>query len=157
LGPDGTATTALPFPDSLTTWRLRAYALTAATQVGDATAHVTTAKNLLVRLQTPRFLVEGDEVVLSANVHNALGIDQRVTAELLVPAALFRAPNDAAKPPGKDAAGNLRLRSQALVKAHGVQRFDWPATVLKPGSARIAVKARTDGESDAMQREVPVL
>jgi len=33
---------------------------------GEATAEVITTKNLIIRLQAPRFFVEKDEVVLSA-------------------------------------------------------------------------------------------
>jgi uncharacterized protein YfaS (alpha-2-macroglobulin family) len=154
LGPDGTTVQRLPWPDSLTTWRLRAYALTDATQVGDGTAEVTTAKDLLVRLQMPRFLVEGDEVVLSANVHSALKKDQQVRAELIVPAALFR-PLAGTAP--TDGAGNLHLRGQAIVKANGTQRFDWPVKVLRAGSATVTVKALTDQDGDAMQLTLPIL
>jgi uncharacterized protein YfaS (alpha-2-macroglobulin family) len=153
LGPDGTARANLPWPQSLTTWRLRAYTLTEATQVGDASAEVVTSKNLLVRLQTPRFLVEGDAVVLSANVHNALPRDQRVTAELIVPAALLSAPQ--ATPAAS--AGNLRFRAERVVKAGGSERFDWPLRVVASGTAAITVKAVAQQESDAMQVTVPVL
>ena len=43
---------------------------------------VTTAKDLLVRLQAPRFFVERDECVLSANVHNYTGEDRRLRVAL---------------------------------------------------------------------------
>jgi len=89
LGQDGTAETEITFPQSLTTWRVRGYALTKATQVGDATAKATTTKSLIVRLQAPRFFVERDEVVLSANVHNYLKTEKKVQAELIVPGKLF--------------------------------------------------------------------
>lgn len=157
LGPDGTAAARLPFPDSLTTWRLRAWAITERTQVGDATSEVVTTKSLLVRLQTPRFLVEGDDVVLSANIHNARKTDQRVAAELLVPADLFRYRGTGAKSLGTDRAGNLRLCLPALVKAGATGRCDWPLHVVKVGLATVTVKARGDDESDAMQLAVPVL
>jgi len=39
---------------------------------------VITKKNLIVRLQAPRFFVETDEVVLSANVHNYLKAKKQV-------------------------------------------------------------------------------
>jgi uncharacterized protein YfaS (alpha-2-macroglobulin family) len=43
---------------------------------------VETKKNLLVRLQAPRFFVERDQVVLTANVHNYLKTDKRVKVSL---------------------------------------------------------------------------
>ena len=43
---------------------------------------VVTRKNLIVRLEGPRFFVEKDEVVLSANVHNYLKTAKQVTVAL---------------------------------------------------------------------------
>jgi len=153
LGPDGTAMAKVSWPDSLTTWRLRAYALTPTTQAGDATAEVTTTKNLLVRLQTPRFLVEGDEVVVSANVHNALATDQKVQVELIVPSALIAC----AKAGAADVAGNLHLTADRLVKAGSDVRVDWPVRALRAGSATLTVKAVAKDEGDATQVTLPVL
>jgi uncharacterized protein YfaS (alpha-2-macroglobulin family) len=157
IGVDGAAKVSFALPDSLTTWRLRGYALSRSAQTGEAAAEITTSKNLLVRLQTPRFLVEGDEVVLSANVHNALKSDKRVTAELVVPAALLQSTNGAAKEMKPDAKGNALLRTQLVVTSGSTQRFDWPCKALRSGLAAITVKALTDEESDAMQLPVPIL
>ena len=41
-----------------------------------------TTKNLLLRLQAPRFFVQKDEVVLSANIHNYLEDEKDVRAVL---------------------------------------------------------------------------
>lgn len=156
VGQNGTTETEIIFPQSLTTWRLRAYALTNATQVGDATAHTTTTKNLLVRLQAPRFFVERDEVVLSANVHNYLKTEKKVIAELVIPADLFEL-LETDKTPLPDKEGNLHVRAQANVKPNSEHRFDWPVKVKKQGLARITVKALTDEESDGMRMAFPVL
>jgi uncharacterized protein YfaS (alpha-2-macroglobulin family) len=59
-------------PENLTGWKVRAWGMGHGTRVGEATTEVVTFKNLLVRLQAPRFFVETDEVVLSAIVHNYL-------------------------------------------------------------------------------------
>ena len=45
----GIAEAEIVFPESLTTWQMRAYVVTKGTQVGEATAEVTASKNLLVR------------------------------------------------------------------------------------------------------------
>lgn len=157
LNAEGKARTEITFPQSLTTWRLRGYALSNATQVGDATAKAITTKNLLVRLQSPRFFVERDEVVLSANVHNYLKSPKRVVAELIVPARLFGYLGPTDKTPRPDAEGNLHLRAQAEIKPEGTHRFDWPVRALEEGMATITVKALTDEESDAMRMAFPVL
>ncbi len=170
LGPDGTAETEITFPQSLTTWRLRGYALTKTTQVGDATAKATTTKDLIVRLQVPRFFVERDEVVLSANVHNYLRTEKKVRAELILPGNLFE-PMDTAPasrnphPASRDAhpasrnsqPDDLHLVATATVAAEGEHRFDWPVRVRQAGLARITVKALTDEDSDGMRLAFPVL
>ena len=46
---------------------------------------VITRKDLIVRLQAPRFFVEKDEVVLSANVHNYLKTKKKVQVALDLP------------------------------------------------------------------------
>ena len=152
---NGEATAEIIFPDSLTTWRVRGFGITADTKVGDAKTTAITSKGLIVRLQAPRFFVERDEVVLSANVHNYLKKSKKVTAELMVPADLF-APLAEAKAK-KDQDGYLHLTVSGKVAANDELRFDWPVKVLKEGTARITVKALTDEESDAMQLVFPVL
>lgn len=152
----GTAETDIVFPESLTTWRLRGCVITTDTLVGSATVHVTTSKNLLVRLQSPRFVVERDKIVLSAIVDNYLHDDKEVKAELVVPAARFRptAAQDAAVVP--DAEGNLHLVAQATIKSGAERRFDWPLEALADGPATITVRARSDVMSDAMSVTIPV-
>ena len=61
---DGHAEIPLEFPDNLTTWKARVWVLGKGTQVGEGSAEIITSKELLVRLQAPRFLVERDEAVL---------------------------------------------------------------------------------------------
>ncbi|GIT29768.1 MAG: hypothetical protein Ct9H300mP1_18140 [Planctomycetaceae bacterium] len=58
-----TAQLKLDMPENLTTWTVRAWAMGHGTNVGEGTASVLTTKNVLVRLQAPRFFTEKDEVV----------------------------------------------------------------------------------------------
>src|SRR6185369_12744022 len=60
----------IDMPENLTTWRVKVWAMGHGTKVGSGEADLVTRKNLIVRLQAPRFFVQKDEVVLSANVHN---------------------------------------------------------------------------------------
>ena len=152
---NGVAETTITFPDSLTTWRLHGYGLTTTTQVGDSINHAITTKNLIVRLEAPRFFIERDEAVLSANVHNYLATSKTVTAELILPAAELQSLDQPDLQPDKD--GNLHLTASASVDAKGEHRFDWPVKVLKQGLAVVTVKALTNEESDAMQLAFPVL
>jgi alpha-2-macroglobulin len=154
LDEQGKAQAEFRFPQSLTTWRVHGYALTPSTQVGDATNEVTTTKNLLVRLEAPRFFVERDEVVLSANVHNYLKRDKKVQAELILPADLF-SPLDSRH--STLSSNTLHLVATATLKPNGEHRFDWPVRVKQAGMARITAKALTDEESDGMRLAFPVL
>src|SRR5262249_1515181 len=68
----GTAEIEFTLPDSLTTWKIKAWTLGAGIRVGEGESELVATKDLLLRVQAPRFFVEKDEVVLSANVHNKL-------------------------------------------------------------------------------------
>ncbi len=78
----GHAHAKVDFPDSLTTWRATARGVTAATTVGSATLKTIVRKNLILRLAVPRFFVQGDEVVISALVHNYLTTDKTARVSL---------------------------------------------------------------------------
>ena len=147
---DGTATGSFAMPENLTTWKINAWGMTTETKVGQADTSAVTTKNLLVRLQAPRFFMEYDEVVISANVHNYLKTDKTARVSLDVPADLLRF---VAQPPSAVAGATVDIE----VAAGGEARVDWRVKVLKEGVARITVKALTDEESDAMAMTFPVL
>jgi alpha-2-macroglobulin len=78
----GIATVTVTLPDNLTTWRMDARAVTNDTLVGQTKVDILSTKQLLVRPQTPRFLIAGDQSEVSAAIHNDTGKDQTVTASL---------------------------------------------------------------------------
>ena len=142
---DGVATASFDMPENLTTWKINAWGITPKTRVGQADTAAVTTKNLLVRLQAPRFFLEYDEVVVSANVHNYLAKDKTARVSLAVPAKLLKL------------IGDTPATVDVKVAADGERRIDWRVKVLQEGTAKIAVKALTDEESDAMQMAFPVL
>jgi uncharacterized protein YfaS (alpha-2-macroglobulin family) len=112
------------------------------TKVGQGEAEVVTKKDLLVRLQAPRFFVQRDEVVLSANVHNYLKSAKLVTVTLEMEG------------------GTLAFKGSSPVQkmkvpAGGDKRVDWRVQVKNEGEAILRVKAVTDEESDAMEMRFP--
>lgn len=138
----GRAQVPLTFPDSLTTWKVNARGISAATQVGSATAELVTTKNLLVRLQAPRFFTEGDTVTLSANLSNRTAQPETARVELKLPPGLF---------------GSLTTPVQSVtVPASGQARVDWSVRVHTAGAAVLQVVARGQHEADAMQLTLPV-
>ena len=142
-GADGRATVNVRYPDSLTTWRATARAITAETQVGVGEATSKTSKPLIVRLESPRFLVVGDRAVISAVVNNNTDHMMRVT-------------------PSLEAKGVDSPQTAAVavleVGPHAEARRDWTVSATRAGSAQLAVVARAVGESldDAMRKELPV-
>ena len=142
-GPDGKATVELTFPDSLTTWRLTARAITEKSQVGQVTGKAITSKDLLVRMQAPRFFVERDEVVLSANVHNYLAKDKRVEVRLKID--------------GYQLEPRAKQVRTVTVPSNGEKRVDWRVRAVGEGFVTVTMLALTDEESDAMKMTFPVL
>ncbi|MBO0719293.1 MAG: hypothetical protein J2P41_00600, partial [Blastocatellia bacterium] len=61
-GEDGKATIQFNLPDNLTTWRATVRAVSADLKVGSKIDRVLSRKDLILRLETPRFLTEGDVV-----------------------------------------------------------------------------------------------
>jgi uncharacterized protein YfaS (alpha-2-macroglobulin family) len=144
VSPDarGEAEIEVPMPESLTTWKIRAWAMAHGTKVGQGEAEVVTAKDFLIRLQAPRFLVEKDEAVLSAIVHNyhAAAKSARVTLEL-----------DGGTAKILDAA-----ERQVDVPSGGEVRVDWRVRAEAEGELTVRMKALTVGDGDAMALTFPV-
>ncbi|MGE3639942.1 MAG: alpha-2-macroglobulin [Pirellulales bacterium] len=139
---DGLAEVALDMPQNLTTWRIRVWALGKGTRVGEASSEVVTRKNIIVRLQAPRFLVERDEVVLSANVHNYLKEAKSVKVRLEQTGTELTLPDN--------------LEQTVEVPAGGERRVDWQVTAAHEGEAVIRMAALTDVESDAVEGRLRV-
>lgn len=136
----GRAHAKVDFPDSLTTWRATARGVTAGTLVGSATLKTVVRKNLILRLAVPRFFVQGDEVTISALVHNYLPNDKTARVSLDV-AGL------------EVLAGSTR---DVRVPSRGETKVDWRVRAKQVRSATVTGKALTDEESDALELTLPV-
>ena len=149
--PEGVAEVRFKMPESLTGWKVKTWAMGLGTKVGQGETEVTTKKNLLVRLQAPRFFVDKDEVVISANVHSYLKTEKQVEVALEIDGKLLSilAPGDA--PPWVK-----EVTQTIMLAAGGEQRVDWRVKVADQGTTSITVKALSDEESDAMQMTFPV-
>ena len=141
----GNATVSFDFPDNITKWSVVARGVSGDVQVGFAQAETVTKKNLLVRLQTPRFFVDRDQVTLSANIHNYLASAKSARVELVTDNNVFTLAN-----------GTPAVRT-VQVEKDGEVRVDWTVDVKKAGSTKIKVIAQTDQESDAAELTFPVL
>ncbi|MFT4521563.1 MAG: hypothetical protein ACI8ZN_000500 [Bacteroidia bacterium] len=74
----GFASFKVTFPSDITSWESRILAMNNDCFTGSATASLKSYKALMAQLSTPRFLVEGDETQLIAEVVNLSGKDQKV-------------------------------------------------------------------------------
>ena len=140
----GMADIEFSMPENLTGWQVKVWAMGHGTKVGQGSADVVTRKDLIVRLQAPRFFVETDEVVLSANVHNYLKNHKSAKILLELDGGCLGLMN-----------GQQQTKS-VVIAANNETRVDWRVKVLKEGEAVVRMKALTDQESDAMQMRFPV-
>lgn len=136
----GRAQAKVDFPDSLTTWRATVRGITPDTKVGGATLKTIVRKNLILRLAVPRFFVQGDEVTLSAIVHNYLAQAKTVRVSLDMK--------------GLDVLSGAT--QQIDIPSRGEARLDWRVRVEQVRSAVITGKALTNEESDAIELSLPV-
>ena len=141
----GAAKVAVKYPDALTTWRLTARAITEDTRAGTSLARTTTTKDLIVRIVTPRFLTEGDEVVLPTIVHNYRE-DSRTASVNVQVKGLEPGAGTTASPGGT-----------AALASGAERRDDWRFAALAAGRASVTATAKTESDIDAVELPIPVL
>ncbi len=139
----GQAEIPLEFPDNLTTWKARVWVLGKGTQVGEGSAEIITSKELLIRLQAPRFLVERDEAVFSAVVQNDHNLPKRVKISLEIEGDTVKAMDGAPQ--------------TVEIAAKSESRVDWRVKALKQGEAKFLMRADAGDDGDAVERTLPVL
>ncbi|MDP4995341.1 MAG: MG2 domain-containing protein [Akkermansiaceae bacterium] len=138
----GEATIELEMPDNLTTWKIKTWAMGKGTRVGEGEAEIVTSKDLIVRLQAPRFFVEKDEVTLSAVVHNYHEEPKDVAVSLELD--------------GDHLTASGAMERRVVIAAKGETRIDWVAKVEKEGEVTVRMKALAADDSDAMEMKFPV-
>lgn len=140
----GTATVKVSYPDSLTTWRVTARAVTEDTRLGATVARTTTTKDVIVRAATPRFLTEGDTVQVPVVAHNYLERDEPFEVALTAT--------------GVTASADTPTSALAVtIPARGEHRSEWGFTARAVGTARFTGTARAASDSDAVEMALPVL
>ena len=146
---NGKAFFAFKAPERLTSWKTSAVVLTRDVKRGTVSAESVTRKELMVRVEMPRFYREGDEGLLQAIVHNETDAPMSGSVTLMV------------TEDGKDASGRLGLTGTTVpfsVKPHGIAPLSW--TVKAPrGMTTFQVRAvaRAGTLADAEERELPIL
>jgi len=140
-GSDGKATVKVDLPDNLTTWRATARGVTADTKVGATKYKVVARKDVIMRLETPRFVTQGDTVTLSGIVHNYLNADKSTQISLEVNGAQLQNSG----------------KQTVTITRQGEHRIDWQISAPSVGEIKLLAKALTDTESDAVELPLTVV
>ena len=99
---NGARSLSFTIPEALTRWQFKALAHTKDLQSGYLESEIITQKELMVDAHTPRFLREGDTVILAARITNLQSqpLKAKITLQLfdgfnLQPVKLLLNPNEA--------------------------------------------------------------
>jgi uncharacterized protein YfaS (alpha-2-macroglobulin family) len=138
---NGSATISVTFPDNLTRWRATVRGVTSGDKMGQVTYTVISRKDLLVRIESPRFLRQGDDLVISTIAHNYLSTDKNVRFTFDVKGVKLVS--------GKPV--------DAVVPKNGEKRVDWRVRADLVGNATLTAKAMTNEVSDGMEVTIPIL
>ncbi len=145
----GKASLHFTLPQALTTWKVQGFALTYQGDWGTFETSVFTRKELMVRLQMPRFYREQDQSILQAAVTNQTGKAVKARVTLAVKKG------DASV---LDQWGITQAQQTVSVPANSTRFVSWKITApADPALYQVTAVARTAADSDAEQRTVPVL
>lgn len=138
-GPDGEAIVYVPLPDNLTTWRMRAKAVTADTRLGQGEVDVIATLDILLRPVLPRFFTVGDQAKIGAIVHNYTPVTQTLKTSL-------------------DIVGQDDIPSYNITLGpNGSAPVYWDVTIPRALSVTVHMQAATqDGRGDAVRLTLPV-
>ncbi|MBM4389034.1 MAG: hypothetical protein FJ088_14935, partial [Deltaproteobacteria bacterium] len=139
----GAARVRMKYPDSLTTWAVRAIGVNKGSLVGTASASTVTKKRITARIETPRFLVEGDKVTLAAVIRN----DFEKEVEISV---LIEVEGDSI---GLSGASSRKIS----LKPHTEERIDFSGYARTDGEAVVKLSALSKDESDVLMKKFPVM
>ncbi len=130
----GKASVAIKLPDNLTTWVLRAVGADKETRVGEGLADVVATKPVLIRPVTPRFMVVGDVVELSAIINNN-------TAEKVSAVASLRESRGISLTSAAEQPISLEPNSEGVVR--------WSGKVQDLPQADLVFQVKSDKYADA--------
>ncbi len=137
----GRAEISVPVPDNLTTWKATARAVTKDNRFGQETSSVIARKDVIVRLELPRYFTQNDETLVTAIAHNYLKTEKEMKIVLEVEGIAVQGEKE----------------RKFKIEPEGQRRFDWKTKIAGAGVAKVTVKALTNEASDAMELTIPIL
>lgn len=142
-GTNGRASTRVKLPESMTSYRIMAVAADAASRFGASSATIRVSRPVTLRPLMPRFLTPGDRASLGAAVTNTLA--RAGTAAVTI---------ESADPTRLRIEGALAAR--VAVGAGATVNVPFDAVALSPGSARVRISVRLNGETDAFELPIAI-
>lgn len=147
---EGNVSFSFTTPEALTKWKLQLLAHTKNTESATTTLQTVTQKELMVTPNAPRFLREGDKIVISTKIANLTDKALKGQAKLIVTDAVT----------GTDITSKLTngIQKQFSVDSVGNTQVSWSLTIPKNLQAvQYKVLAKAGDFSDGEQNVLPVL
>lgn len=141
-GTQGVYRVKFKMPEDITTWNIKVWSIGIDGRVAEVATELITKKDLMLRMITPRFFTEKDEVVISANLHNYSDKARQVTASIDLK--------------GVEIKGDTSSKTVSI-NAGGEARADWRIKILESGRLTVRMKV-ADGElADGVEKSFDVV
>ncbi len=149
---DSTGTLSFSFdvPDNLTSWRFHALALDRNMRTASFSRVFPASRTLTVRLETPEYLIEGDELVVNATANNASGTKRKAHIDLSI-----------LDDKGIDCSRHFRVKpggKTIFLAPESKRELSWKVRAPKhPGRYCFQVHLRSESDRDAESHNLEVL
>ena len=141
-GTQGVYRVKFKMPEDITTWNIKVWSIGLNGRVAEVATELITKKDLMLRMITPRFFTEKDEVVVSANIHNYGNEARKATVSIDLS--------------GIKIEGDLTHRT-VTIAAGGEAQADWRIKILESGRLTVRMKV-ADGElADGVEKSFDVV
>ena len=141
-GTQGVYRVKFKMPEDITTWNIKVWSIGLGGRVAEVATELITKKDLMLRMITPRFFTEKDEVVVSANIHNYGNEARKATVSIDFSGIKIK--------------GDLTHRT-VTIAAGGEARADWRIKILESGRLVVRMKV-ADGElADGVEKSFDVV
>ena len=141
-GTQGVYRVKFKMPEDITTWNIKVWSIGIDGRVAEVATEIVTKKDLMLRMITPRFFTEKDEVVVSANIHNYGAAKRNAIASIDLS--------------GVKIDGDLKPKTVSL-DAGGEARVDWRIKVFGSGRLTARMKVADAELSDGVEKSFDVV
>lgn len=147
----------LNYPDNITSWRNTIKAITRDSKAGESFYNVIVRKDILIRVETPRYLHEKDEVILPVMIHNYSSKEQKVKVSFdVINGKIISDYNERMNQKILDM-NVLTIKSNDAVKLNLKIKVNENVDTLFITAKALVLKSDEQGlESDAIQLKLPV-